>query len=145
MPPAPDAPDTAPSGDNLLSSLRVLGADAVRYLELKLRLAAIEGGEAGRQYARAFTLSAIGVVFFGAADLIVCASLISLLTDLIEPVWQGIRWEYLALVAGLIHAVAGWAILKSAKSTASQDVFTDTIDQLDKDREWLNKTTDHNS
>ena len=144
MPPAQDAPDPAP-GQNLLSSLRVIGADAVRYLELKLRLAAIEGAEAGSQYARALTLSAIGVVFVGIADLAVCAALVSLLTDLIRPVWPQVRWEYLALAAGAVHAIGGWAILKSAKSTASKDVFTDTLDQLDKDREWLNKTTTPNS
>lgn len=141
MSPVPDAPNTEASENSLLSSLRVVGADAIRYLELKLRLASLEGAEAGARYAKALALSALGAVLIGAADLFLCAALVSLLTDLVRSAWEGMRWEYAALLVGLGHLVVGAALLKSAKSNASQGVFPETIDQLNKDREWLNKTT----
>ncbi|MDG2123366.1 MAG: phage holin family protein [Verrucomicrobiales bacterium] len=140
----PAAPNPKPDGDGLLASLRGIGADTLRYLELKLRLASIEGGEAGRQYAQALAKSALGAIFIGAADLIACAALIPLLTDLIKPVWDAVRWEYLALLAGLAHALAGWLFLKSAKANTVQNVFPETIDQLKQDREWLDQTTENN-
>lgn len=140
----PAAPTPKPDGDGLLASLRGIGADTLRYLELKLRLASIEGGEAGRQYAQALAKSALGAIFIGAADLIACAALIPLLTDLIKPVWTAVRWEYLALLAALAHAIAGWVFLKSAKSNTVQNIFPETIDQLKQDREWLNRTTETN-
>jgi uncharacterized membrane protein YqjE len=129
--PTPDQnPGLSPA--ELVRVLRGIGVDIIRYLQLKAELGTLEGKEAGLKVARAFSVGTLAACFIALSSLFACAALTKIIADLLS--W---RWEYVALVFALLHFGGAVYCALQARSCIMQGFFTETVNQLKKDREWL--------
>ena len=121
---------------SLVDHLRELLASGLEYLQARLALAGIEAKEALLHFGVIIGLFivAVALVVFGYLFLCIALTVLIALFLNISPGW-------VILVLAVLHlAVAGGCILFAVvRLKVSQ--FTATLDELKKDRQWLNQTS----
>src|ERR1051326_5732903 len=104
------------------------------FFESRLALAAKESKSAALQILIliASVLFAVVLCVMGYVFLIVSA--IAGLAHL-----AGTSWPWIALIVGLVHFIIALVLLLIARNRITKPMFTDTVDELKKDREWLDR------
>jgi uncharacterized membrane protein YqjE len=125
--------------DGIGTGGRRVAADVVRFLDLRLQLALLEGREAGARYARATALALAGAALFIVAELALSAAAVGLATSALQRFWPGARWEFVAVAVAALHVAAGLAALHAARRHSGPPPFTESLDQLKKDHQWLTR------
>jgi len=126
-------PSHNPAGHvGLFENALALLTAAADFFESRLALAAKESKSAALQIVIliASVLFAAVLCVMGYVFLIVSA--IAGLAHL-----AGTSWPWIALIVGLVHFIIALALLLIARSRMTKPMFTDTVDELKKDREWL--------
>ncbi len=120
----------------LLDHLRELLASSLDYLQARLALAGIEAKEALLHFAIIVALlaAAAAVCIFGYLFLCIAA------TVLIAR-WVGISQGWVILALAALHFVVGAGCALVAVLRLKTSVFTETLAELKKDRQWLNRPT----
>jgi len=121
-----------PGTGGMFSNLRETFASLAGYLHARLRLAGLESKEALVHYLKiiAWVVIALMVVVFG--YLFFCIGLVVLIARLI-----GVHWPWVMVAFALAHF--GFAVLCvfMAKSRLGAPMFTTTLHEFRKDKEWL--------
>ena len=114
--------------DNALGLLSAI----VEFFEIRFALAAQESKEAALQLLilvgcviAALALCVMGYVFLIVSAVVGIAHLL------------GTSWPVVALVVALVHFLIAGVLLLVARSRVTKPMFRGTVDELQKDREWL--------
>lgn len=127
------AQDTGPSG-----RVRGLVQAGLRYGEVRARLFQIEAQEAGSHLSRVSTRGVMAVSALMVAWMLAVPALVSLAAELLKQHWPWMRWEYVALAVAVLHLLIGFILLLAAKRRwARVRLFEESLNQFQKDREWL--------
>jgi uncharacterized membrane protein YqjE len=132
-----DAPVGAESEHSSTSdSVRYWVATFLRYLELRLQLFGLEAKEAGL-HLLIIGLLVTGILALFAGFLVMFAVfLLYLIITLLH--WE---WGWGALLCAGILLVTGGVAAVVLRYRVSRPMFRMTLDELQKDREWLRSTT----
>jgi uncharacterized membrane protein YqjE len=126
-------PSHNPAGHvGLFENALALLTAAADFFESRLALAAKESKSAALQI-----LILIASVLFAA---VLCVmGYVFLIVSAIAGLAHlaGTSWPWIALIVGLVHFIIALALLLIARSRMTKPMFTDTVDELKKDREWL--------
>jgi len=140
--PEPKSEDVHRTGEyGLFAHLAGLLAAKLAYLRARLELAGIEAREAGVHYAiiLGLAIGALIVLVFGYLFLVI--ALVFLVAALLGTEHA---WIWVLLGAAFLHllgaAVLGWM----AKVKLSAPMFTESLNELKKDQEWLKTTAKQN-
>lgn len=114
--------------------LRSFAATGFDYLSARLQLAGIESREASAHYLKILGLVAVAIaaVLFGYVFL--CIGLVFAIAYLTHIQWM---WVMLAFAAA--HIAAAAICLFIAKKRVAAPMFTETLNEFKKDRQWLNR------
>jgi uncharacterized membrane protein YqjE len=126
---ASEPSSTGDSVKNWISSL-------LRYLELRLRLAALESKEAGLHLLIIGILIVSVLVLFAESLIMMAVFLLYLIVSLLHWEWG---WGAL-LCAGILLAGSLTAAI-ILRYRVTRRLFPLTLEELQKDREWLKSTT----
>ena len=126
-------PSHNPAGHvGLFENALALLTAAADFFESRLALAAKESKSAALQIVIliasvlfAAVLCVMGYVFLSVSAIAGLAHL------------AGTSWPWIALIVGLVHFIIALALLLIARSRMTKPMFTETVDELKKDREWL--------
>ena len=126
-------PSHNPAGHvGLFENALALLTAAADFFESRLALAAKESKSAALQI-----LILIASVLFAA---VLCVmGYVFLIVSAIAGLAHlaGTSWPWIALIVGLVHFIIALALLLIARSRMTKPMFTETVDELKKDREWL--------
>ena len=132
-----DAPVGAESEHSSTSdSVRQWVAALLRYLELRFRLLGLESKEAGLHLLIIAILAVSILALFGGFLIMFAVFLLYLIITLLHWEWG---WGAL-LCAGILLAMSIVAAI-ILRYRVSRPMFRMTLDELQKDREWLRSTT----
>ena len=125
--------DHHPQASGPQSALLSLVGTLALYVEARLRLVQIESREAGVRLVSLALIAAIALGLTALGWLIAVPALIWLISEkLSQP------WYLVALVAGALHLAVGFILLLTLKIKLGRlRLFEDTLNELQKDREWL--------
>lgn len=134
--PRPDNQDPSPAPQHapVVEMARSTGATLLNFLLLRAELASVEAREAGRVLALAAMLGSAAGMLIGWADLLVTAALIWMLAEK-----MGWPWTQVALGAAALHLVLGIGLIIALRSRLSAPFFAESMNQLRRDRECLEK------
>ena len=137
--PSPESDKEGASGESAQQFREGLGD----HLKARAELLAIETREAGEVVARKGSLALITatLLFFGYA--LVLATIVSLVGEWVESLsgqLTGRGWQLTALAAGFLHFLFALALFRKLKRNRDLTLFEFTRAELNKDREWLNKS-----
>lgn len=110
-----------------------LAAHGVNYLQARLALAGLESREAflhGLQLA-AWLLAGCFVAILGYVLLLLSVAFL-------VAAWTGWSWALILLIFAVAHFALCAMCLVTARELFKQPVFTTTLNELQKDRQWLN-------
>jgi len=102
------------------------------YLGARLQLAGLESKEASGHYIKIVALAAAAVVAVLFGYVFLCAAIVFIIATLAH-----IQWMWVMLGCGLLHVAAAAICLWVAVSKLKQPMFTATLNEFKKDREWL--------
>jgi uncharacterized membrane protein YqjE len=125
----------------VIREVRQFLAACAQYALARMKLAIMEGKEAGAHGARllAYALGAVALLVF--AWLFLCLAAVFLLAKAFgEP--NG--WLWASLIMAGLHIVVACVLALRAKAGLAQPMFPITTQELKKDQEWLETTTKHN-
>ena len=129
----------SPSQDNgAASRVRGLVQAGLHYVEIRGKLLQIEAQEAGANSSRLGVrlVLALGALFF--AGMLFIPAVVVLGAELLKQHWAWMRWEYLALTLGALLTLIGFILLSTAARRWKRvRLFEESLNQLQKDREWL--------
>ena len=113
------------------------------HLKARAELLAIETREAGEVVARKGSLALVAatLLFFGYALILV--TVVFLLGEWVESLsdqLSGWGWQLTALTIGFLHFLFALALFRKLKRNRDLTLFEFTRAELNKDREWLNKS-----
>ena len=113
------------------------------HLKARAELLAIETREAGEVLARKGSLALVAatLLFFGYALILV--TVVFLLGEWVESLsdqLSGWGWQLTALTIGFLHFLFALALFRKLKQSRELTLFEFTRAELNKDREWLNKS-----
>ena len=130
-----EAREAKPAGT--LGHLSALIAAKLGYLRARLKLAGIEGKEAGIHLGiiLGLAIGALVAVIFGYFLLV-----IGLVFLIAIAFGGGNAWIWVLLAAAVLHFLGALILLRIAKARLGIPFFPITLDELKKDQEWL-KTT----
>jgi len=122
-----------PAGHSgLLDNALALISAFTEFFEIRFTLIAQESKSAALQIAilvgcviGALVLCVMGYVFLIISAVMGLAHLL------------GISWPWVALIVAALHFIIAGALLLVGRSRITKPMFTDTRDELKKDREWL--------
>jgi uncharacterized membrane protein YqjE len=138
MSPIPSGtPDERPTEESVGDSLRSIAASLAGYLHARILLLKIESREASDALLRRGFLLGYGWSFLFLAYALGIAGGISLLAEGFET-----RWEFVALLAAGVHLILGAVLLTIARTKLSHPFFEATLNEFEKDRQWLGKDND---
>jgi uncharacterized membrane protein YqjE len=114
--------------------LRSFAATGFDYLSARFQLAGIESKEASVHYLKilGFVAVAVAALLFGYVFL--CVGLVFVIAYLTQAQWM---WVMLAFAA--LHLIAAAICLAVAKKRIASPMFTETLNEFKKDRQWLNR------
>lgn len=128
------SPDGSQSG--LLPHLAGLMSGALRYLSARLALAGIEAKEAGAHYGAAFALIVAGL-FVGVLGYVL---FVTTAIFAIAAAFDGMHaWIFVLAGVALLHIGGAAALMVLGVRRMRTGAFSDTLEELKKDREWLTK------
>ncbi len=113
------------------------------HLKARAELLAIETREAGEVVARKGSLALITATFLFFGYALVLATVISLVGEWMESLSEhlsGRGWQLTALATGFLHFLFALAVFRKLKRNRDLTLFEFTRAELNKDREWLNKS-----
>lgn len=123
--PEPDAPTP--------SRLRGLAEAGLLYFEARSRLFQIEAQEAGTKAGRAVVLGLGALGFLAGAWLLLMPVAVWGLSQ-----WLKVPWPYVAAGLGGAHLLAGGILALMLRRTCARlKPFEETINQFQRDREWI--------
>ena len=137
----PKSEDTPRAEYALFAHFAALLAAKLAYLRARLELAGIEAREASVHYAiiLGLAIGALIVLVFGYLFLVI--ALVFLVAALVGTPHA---WIWVLLGAAFLHllgaAILGWI----AKVKLSAPMFTESLNELKKDQEWLKTTAKQN-
>lgn len=115
------------------SALRSLAGTLALYFEARLRLVQIESKEAGSRVVALLFLAVISLSLLALGWLIAIPALLWLIAEKLDQ-----PWYLVALVAAVIHLFLGFILLLTLKLKLGKlRLFEDTLNELQKDRQWL--------
>jgi len=122
----------AGSGAGAFSHLRETFAYAAAYLHARLRLAGLESKEALVHYLKiiAWVVVALVIVVFG--YLFLCIGAVVLIARLI-----GVEWPWVMIAFAVAHFVVAVVCVFRAKSSLTVPMFSVSLQELRKDKEWM--------
>jgi uncharacterized membrane protein YqjE len=121
---------------SLLDSIQDLVAFFVRYLELRLQLLGLESRETGFHLLILALLFVSVLVCFGGFLIMSVVFLLYLMMLILHWEWG---WSALALAAVLLIIGIGMAVI--LRFRIAKPIFSGTLAEFQKDREWLKHTT----
>lgn len=136
----PDGPTGADSAGPL-GHFSALFAAKLSYLQARLKLAGIEGKEAAIHGSIIVGLAIGGLIalVFGYFLLILAAVFLVALAF-----GGGNSWIWVLLGAAVLHFLGAVAFVLLAKAKLRGPLFPLTVEEFQKDQEWLKKTTKRN-
>jgi uncharacterized membrane protein YqjE len=123
------------SGDSAGSPFGVAARHFLAHFQARALLLAVETREAFRELSGRSLHAAAGglLLLIGYALLLACA--VPLLADAFRT-----RWEFVGLGLAGLHLAAGGFVLRRAGRPLPSPLFALTLDELEKDRQWLSRT-----
>lgn len=134
----PTQPERPVDSSGLFGHFSALIAAKLGYLRARLKLAGIEGKEAGIHLGIILGLaivSLVGLVFGYFLLVIGLAFLVALAFG------GGNAWIGVLLGAAALHVIGALVLVIIAKTMLGKPLFPLTLDEFKKDQEWLTKTT----
>lgn len=129
-------PQTPPSasaeGPRPFTHLRELFGALAGYLHARFALAGLESKEAVLHYLKIVALVVVALFLIVFGYLFLCVSVAVLLAQ-----WIGASWGWMLLGIAVLHLILAAVGALLAKSLLSQPMFTTTLQELRKDKEWL--------
>lgn len=136
--PKPTTEDTRPAeAAGLFGHFSALIAAKLGYLRARLKLAGIEGKEAGIHLAIIVGLAVVALVALIFGYFLLVLGLVFLIALAFD---NPHAWIWVLLGAALLHFMVAAMLLLTAKAKLGIPLFPLTLDELRKDQEWL-KTT----
>ena len=132
----PEPPDQE-DGGGMISEARHFVAACGRYISARLKLARLEGKEAGAHTAKLLALIIAIAVSAGFLWLFLCLGLVSLLAE--QFTRHG--WLWSSLIMAGAHLVLILLLAAVLRRKASTQLFPLTTEELKKDQEWLERHT----
>ncbi len=132
---------TAPVSAGIFGQFSTLLAAKLSYLQARLKLAGIEGKEAAIHGGIILGLAIGGLIalIFGYVLFLLA------IVFLIGLAFHGENaWVWVLLGAAALHFLGAVALLFIAKAKLGSPMFPLTIEEFQKDQEWLKKTTKQN-
>jgi uncharacterized membrane protein YqjE len=121
------------AGDpGLIDHLRSLAASLSSYLQGRLSLAGIEGKEAFVHFLKLLAWVILGGVALVFGYFFLCLVIVFALAQ-----FSGISWIWITLGMALLHFAATAFCLWTARKRLAVPVFTYTMTEFRKDKEWL--------
>lgn len=131
-PPRPGAPGHGRAGlADLTSDILATGLD---YLHARLALLSLEAREARSAILFRLLCGFAGAFFLALAWL---GSMVALVAWLARS--QGWPWPAVAAACAGAHLLAGLALLLAARRRFAEPPFRDSLNELEKDRQWLRR------
>lgn len=130
---------TTPAGGQppgIIEHCRELLAAALAYLQARAALAGIEAKEAAIHIGIILALAVIAVFVTVFGYLFLCIALTVLIAE-----WTHISAGWVILGLALLHFVVAVTAILVAVSRLKMSLFTDTLAELQKDRQWLSQTS----
>ena len=115
-------------------------ATLLAHLRVRMELAGIEGKEAAVHYGVMFALAVAGLVFTVFGYLFLCLALVFLIA------WAcggGNAWTWVLLGMSALHLCGGVGVFFWIRGRLGVPMFSATLDELRKDQEWLQTTTEN--
>ena len=132
----PQPPDHE-DGGGMISEARHFVAACGRYVSARLRLARLEGKEAGAHTAKLLALIIAVAVLSAFMWLFLCLGLVSLMAGAFAQ--HG--WLWSSLIMAGAHLVLILMLTAVLRRKASTQLFPLTTEELKKDQEWLERQT----
>lgn len=110
----------------------------LRYVEIRGKLLQLETQEAGAHVSKVSVrlVLALGALFM--AGFLAMPAIVVLATEYLKQHWAWMRWEYVALALAVLHLFTGFILLlAAARRWKRVQLFEESLNQLQKDREWL--------
>ena len=120
--------------DGIFSRLTALLGAKLAYIRARLQLAGLEGKEAAVHYGiiLGLAIGAMVIAIFGYLFFV-----IALVFLIALAFGGGNAWIWVMLGAGFVHFVGTAILLLVAKAKLSQPMFAATLDEFNKDQQWL--------
>jgi uncharacterized membrane protein YqjE len=98
----------------------------------------IEAQEAGSHSSKVGVRLVLALSALLVAWMLFVPAVVVLGAELLKQHWAWMRWEYLALALAALHLLIGFILLSAAARRWKRfRLFEETLNQLQKDREWL--------
>lgn len=135
MPGYSDPGDNGSLKQQLVSTTRTF----LGHFQARAQLFVLEAYEASRILGTRAAHLAIGGSLLLLGYVLFVVAFIPLIADSLS-----IPWEFVCLVAAGLHVLAGGLLLRFAKEVFSKPMFESTLNELEKDREWLHQKAPSN-
>ncbi len=117
---------------SLQSRFQSVVRSVVVYLQARHRLWAIEAGEAKEVFSRKLCLVLVALVFLVLGYMLIVVGAMMMMARL---AWA--PWPVISLLVGLGHLLVGAVVWAVARRSPKEPFFQETLNELEKDREWL--------
>ena len=133
--------EAAPPAGGLFAHLSALLAGKLAYLRARLELAGLEGKEAAIHFAIILGL-AIGALILAVFGYFFAVLAVVFLIGL--AFGGGTAWLYVVAATALAHFIFAAVLLLVARAKLGAPLFPLTLEELQKDQEWLKKNAKPN-
>jgi len=127
------SPGQDPEGDG--SPFGVAARHVLVHFQARALLLAVETREAFREISDRSRHAAVGALLLMIGYLLLMTSAVPLLAE----AWHT-RWQYVGLGLAGLHLAAGGFILRQSRRSLPSPLFANTLNELEKDRQWLART-----